>query len=176
MKIVQLDAAARVSTVALFERVVARMRETGLDQWDELYPDRAVLEADLRSGCAFGIQANGDAASGETALMAYVVLNGEQSEEYRAIPWRDADGCPLVIHRLCVDPLFRGRGAAKRLAAFAEDYARERQFTSIRLDAFSINPAALSLYESLGYGRLGEVQFRKGRFYCYEKILRGRAQ
>lgn len=148
------------------------MREEGIDQWDELYPDRAVLEGDLRSGAAFALfipPERQDPAGKRPA--AYVALNGEQSPEYAQVTWALSDESPLVIHRLCVDPRFRGLGAAKRLVLFAEDYARRHGHASIRLDAFSLNPAALSLYESLGYERRGEVFFRKGRFFCFEKGL-----
>lgn len=42
---------------------------------------------------------------------------------------------------------------------------------AVRLDAFSLNPYALRLYERLGYRKTGEVTFRKGVFYLYEKEL-----
>lgn len=161
--------------VALFARVVSSMREEGIDQWDELYPDRDVLERDLRAGEGFAlfpvIQGAGNPLRAAEEPAAYVALNGEESPEYSGVSWSLADESPLVIHRLCVDPRYRGRGAAKRLLSFAEDFAARGGRRSIRLDAFSLNPAALALYESLGYGRRGEVFFRKGRFVCFEKIL-----
>ncbi len=169
MEIKDLDPAFLPSVTALFARVVAHMRAAGIDQWDEIYPDAAVLEADLRSGAAFGLFAVENGLPGE--LRAYVTLNGEQDAAYGTVPWSEQNGRPLVIHRLCVDPVFRGKGAAKRLVAFAEAHAARFGHTSIRLDAFSLNPAALSLYDSLGYDWRGEVTFRKGLFRCYEKIL-----
>jgi len=42
---------------------------------------------------------------------------------------------------------------------------------SVRLDTFSENPAALRLYEKLGYKNTGRVNFRKGLFYLFEKSL-----
>jgi len=54
---------------------------------------------------------------------------------------------------------------------FAEEYARSSGYSSIRLDAFLQNKAALKLYEKRGYENVGTVVFRKGVFNCYEKIL-----
>ena len=54
---------------------------------------------------------------------------------------------------------------------FLEQSVLDRGLRAIRLDAFSLNPAALKLYESRGYERAGEIQFRKGLFYLYEKRL-----
>jgi ribosomal protein S18 acetylase RimI-like enzyme len=42
---------------------------------------------------------------------------------------------------------------------------------TVRLDAFSHNPAALKLYRRLNYCEVGFVDFRKGRFILFEKKL-----
>ncbi len=173
MTIEKIGIEACDTLVALFARVVDGMRSQGIDQWDERYPDRAVLEADLRAGVAFALFGDREESPRfqAGAPVGYVALNEEQSEEYRDVPWLENGGAPLVIHRLCVDPVFQGRGAAKTLLSFAETFALQTGHTSIRLDAFTQNPAALALYDSLGYDWRGEVTFRKGLFRCYEKIL-----
>ena len=99
------------------------------------------------------------------------MLNDEQSQEYNSLSWSDNTGKPLAVHRLCVSTAFQGKGVAKKLMWFAEDYARENKYSSIRLDAFINNKISVGLYDSLGYQRTGILQFRKGEFYCYEKVL-----
>jgi hypothetical protein len=42
---------------------------------------------------------------------------------------------------------------------------------AIRLDAFTLNPGAIRLYEGRGYRKAGSVRFRKGMFNCYEKAV-----
>ena len=37
---------------------------------------------------------------------------------------------------------------------FAEKYAKEKKFASVRLDTFSVNKRNLKFYESRGYQRL----------------------
>ncbi len=174
MRIEKIDPSGFESVVSLFARVVEGMRADGIDQWDEIYPDRAVLEADVRAGAGYALFGGG--VDGRpfpvSDPVGYIALNGDQPEEYRDVPWRETGGTPMVIHRLCVDPLFRGRGAAKTLLAFAETYARNVGHTSIRLDAFSLNPKALALYGTRGYEKRGQVRFRKGAFDCFEKILK----
>ncbi len=48
---------------------------------------------------------------------------------------------------------------------------RDRGIESVRLDAFSLNPYALRMYEGLGYKKVGEANWRKGLFYLFEKNL-----
>lgn len=44
--------------------------------------------------------------------------------------------------------------------------------SSIKLDAFTQNPIALSLYEKLGYKVKGYADWRKGKFVLMEKVLK----
>lgn len=52
-----------------------------------------------------------------------------------------------------------------------ESIIQSKGIETIRLDAFSQNPIALRMYENLGYKKVGEVNFRKGLFYLYEKKI-----
>ena len=147
----------------LVQNVIHHMRNQGIDQWDEFYPDKEILEKDIYNQQAFGYYE-------DNALCAYLTLNEEFDEEYLKVNWKTT-GKPLIIHRLFIQAEKQGKGIAKKLIDFAEAYAKEHQYQSLRLDAFSKNPGALHLYESRGYIKAGEVQFRKGTFYCYEKNI-----
>lgn len=152
------------SVISLFAEVIEDMEAAGIHQWDEYYPDRDILAADLAAGHAFGL------FEGDT-LVAYVALNEDEPEEYGTVVWA-CSGCRrLVVHRLCVKPSCRGRGYAKKLMAFTERLALDHGRASVRLDAFIPNRSAIALYEGLGYALRGRVRFRKGEFNCYEKEL-----
>ena len=71
-------------------------------------------------------------------------------------------------------PNYQGLGYAQQLMAFAETYAIENKFSSIRLDTFSQNKRNQKFYELRGYKRLGTIFFPKQSedpFYCYELVL-----
>ncbi|MBT8264540.1 MAG: GNAT family N-acetyltransferase, partial [Muriicola sp.] len=60
------------------------------------------------------------------------------------------------------------------LMDFAETYARENQFMSVRLDTFSKNERNQRFYEARGYQKLEEIYFpnqSKDPFYCYEFVF-----
>jgi ribosomal protein S18 acetylase RimI-like enzyme len=88
------------------------------------------------------------------------------------VKWEINSGKQLVVHRLCIDPKYQGQGIARTLMDYAEQYGKEQGYGSIRLDAFVNNPRACRLYEGLGYKAVGTVEFRKGKFYCFERELR----
>ncbi|MEO3946710.1 GNAT family N-acetyltransferase [Gorillibacterium sp. CAU 1737] len=162
------DEAAAI--MELVECARRHLRESGILQWDQHYPNREVIESDLEKGCLF-IWMEEDSHAG------IVVLNEEQDLEYSAIPWEDSDGRMLCLHRLIVHPGQQGKGFGKSLLQFAEQQARDGGYTSIRLDAYSGNPVALRLYEQHGYHKRGEVYFprRELPFLCYEKMVSSRS-
>jgi ribosomal protein S18 acetylase RimI-like enzyme len=152
------------SVMVLVKGAIEKMEREGIRQWDEIYPTKERFLADTSVNSLF-------AARVENMIAGVIVLNEIQSPEYGSIIWAESNGKPLIIHRLCVSPGFQGQGLAKKLMFFAEKYAREKKYNSIRLDAFVQNNISVGLYNSLGYLRRGQVRFRKGYFYCFEKIL-----
>jgi ribosomal protein S18 acetylase RimI-like enzyme len=143
----------------IFTRAVAQMNNTGINQWDELYPDEAILLEDIQKQQLYIFSVDGRPA-------ACVVLNEEQSEEYQEVQWQYTNGRIAVIHRVCVDPRLQNRGIAKKLLAQVEEMFKQQGYTSVRLDAFSQNPYSNRLYQGTGYVVRGEIFFRKGMFYC----------
>ena len=150
--------------VALYGAAAQDMREKGIDQWDEYYPDREILAEDVESGdMTLGLL--------DGRLACAWVVNREYEPEYELGAWEHTEGDFCVLHRLCVNPEMQGRGLARQAMARMEKNARDQGFDSVRLDVFSQNLHAQRLYERLGYRRTGEVRFRKGIFYLMEKKL-----
>lgn len=150
--------------VALYAAAAQDMRDHGIDQWDEYYPDREILSEDVESGnMVLGLL--------DGALACAYVVNRDYDPEYASGAWAHAQGRFCVLHRLCVNPAMQGKGLARQAMARMEKTAREQGFDSVRLDVFSQNLHAQRLYEGLGYRRTGEVRFRKGSFYLMEKAL-----
>jgi ribosomal protein S18 acetylase RimI-like enzyme len=163
---IRLAAVEDVDVVlALVRGCVDRMRRQGIEQWDDVYPDRETIEADVRACEAFV------ATTQETRLVGYVALGASQDPEYAEVPWEFTAGPTVVIHRLMIDPADQGRGFAKAIMDFAEKHALNSGYRTVRLDAFVGNPAALHLYERLGYRKAGTIRHRTGQFRCFEREL-----
>jgi ribosomal protein S18 acetylase RimI-like enzyme len=156
---------------AVLMRTKAELDTRGIHQWTAEYPNRAFLAEALADGSLHVLDANG-------TIVGLVVLDERQSSEWEAIPWQTAGGRALVIHALMVDPAAQGQGFGAALVASCERWATEQGYQSIRLDAFTGNPAALRLYEQRGYTYRSDVWFGhkpvgSERYACYEKPLGG---
>ncbi|GAA0850935.1 GNAT family N-acetyltransferase [Bifidobacterium pullorum subsp. gallinarum] len=152
--------------MGLIARCVQVMQAGGSDQWDEFYPNRDVIGEDLRKGTLF-------VAEGEGRILGIVVLDETQDEQYQTINWKQAEGPHLMMHRLAVDPKAQGKGIARKLVAFSEEYGIRGGYSSLRLDTYSKNASALKLYQGLGYDLRGEVNFpgRVASFPVFEKVF-----
>jgi ribosomal protein S18 acetylase RimI-like enzyme len=153
--------------MTLMRRVVPLMLATGNLQWDQNYPDEAVFRRDIDLKQLWIAEIGTDIAG-----IAAVTM--DQEPDYAQVGW-DIDEPAIVVHRLAVDPAFRGAGMAVALMQKAENVAVERGLTVLRVDTNTQNEATQRLFPKLGYQLAGEIslQFRPGlRFFCYEKRLR----
>jgi ribosomal protein S18 acetylase RimI-like enzyme len=153
--------------MGLMRRVVPLMLAAGNLQWDETYPDQAVLQRDIDLGQLW-------VADAETRIAGLAAVTMDQEPDYVQVGW-DINEPAVVVHRLAVDPAFRGAGIAGALMQKAEQVAAERGIIVLRVDTNTQNAATQRLFPKLGYQLAGEIdlQFRPGlRFFCYEKRLR----
>lgn len=148
----------------LYQAGIRGLLESGIFQWDALYPDQEILAEDVKKGEMYL------GWLGEQLACAYV-LNQECDPEYADGMWQYPGEPFRVVHRLCVDPACQGQGVGGQTMQHIEEMVRAAGVRVIRLDVFSRNPKALTLYENLGYCRVGHADWRKGRFYLMEKGL-----
>lgn len=149
---------------SIYRTAISRMQASGIDQWDDAYPTQAVIEQDI---------ANGEMTIGliDDIIACAFVLNKEQWEGYENGDWQYSNLPFSVLHRLCVNPIYQGKGVAKQAIRYIETFLKSEGVDVLRLDSFPQNLNAVKLYENQNYIKVGEAAFRKGIFYLYEKKL-----
>ncbi len=148
----------------IFRDAIAEMDRNGIPQWDELYPDWAILAEDISKDELF-VGMIGD------EIVSVFVINSEDQEGYENGKWQYPNTSFRIIHRLCVNPKFQNRGIGLETMRHIEAELKKEGVESVRFDAFTLNPFALRLYDKLGYKKVGYADFRKGRFVLMEKKL-----
>jgi len=150
----------------IIRNVVPAMRAAGNFQWDDTYPNPGAFEKDIALDQLWVAEVDDDIAG-------LAAITTEQYPEYAEVGL-DITETAIVVHRLAVDPKFRGRGIAAALLMQAEQEAVKRGIAVLRIDTNTLNQATQALFPKLGYVFAGEIglEFRPGlRFYCYEKRL-----
>jgi ribosomal protein S18 acetylase RimI-like enzyme len=141
--------------------------EQGIFQWNEEYPKREDLLEDLELQELWKLE-------NENSIIGLIVLTENEDAEYQDVKWLTKNHKNLYIHRLAIHPDFQGKGYAQKLMDFAEKYALDNSYNSIRLDTFSQNKRNQQFYEQRNYIKLESIYFPNQSafpFYCYEKII-----
>lgn len=152
--------------VDLCKECSRNMMENSIDQWDEIYPNQKIFLDDIKNNSLY-LALSDNVAD----ITGCIVFNEYQDPEYQEIPWQYTGDKIGVVHRLMVHPKYEGKGIAQSLVKHIEDLARNRNYQAIRLDTFTRNPRAVNFYHKLGYEVRGKVTFRKGEFFCCEKLM-----
>ncbi len=151
----------------LTEVCAIAMQQKKIYQWNEYYPSLEKLEKDIQKKELYVLEEG-------QKIYGMIVLTPEMDEEYIPIDWLTDNHNNLYIHRLATHPEVWGKGYGQKLMNFAENFAREHGYASVRLDTFSQNKRNQKFYEQRGYERLGDIYFPKQSedpFHCYELVL-----
>ncbi|UCD60616.1 MAG: GNAT family N-acetyltransferase [Flavobacteriaceae bacterium] len=143
------------------------MEKIGIFQWNEVYPSRAAFEKDISRKELFVLKS-------ENKIIGCITITPIMDDEYIPVKWLTPNENSIYIHRLAVQPEYQGKGYAQQLMHFAENFARENKYISVRLDTFSQNKRNQKFYEQRGYQKLENIYFPKQSdypFYCYELVL-----
>lgn len=110
---------------ALTKSCAKHMIKKGIFQWNEKYPSKEVLQKDIELQQIWKLQV-------DNKIIGSIVLTKLEDKEYKNVKWLTNNYKNLYIHRLAVLPNFQGKGYAQKLMNFAENYAKEHNFKSIR--------------------------------------------
>ncbi|PCI35454.1 MAG: GNAT family N-acetyltransferase [Flavobacteriaceae bacterium] len=154
--------------IQLLKRCALDLQKQHIYQWNENYPSLEIIETDILLQQLFVLKNN-------EKIIGTIVLSPLIDEEYKAINWKDQNQKALYIHRLAIDPSAQKKGHAQRLMDFAENFAFENKYHSIRLDTFSKNERNQQFYLKRGYQKVGSIFLTSqsdAPFYCYEKHVK----
>ncbi len=116
-------------------------------RWEkEGYPTRETAIAGFNEENLYVYEEDGE-------ILASMILNQKQPEEYGGIPWNERlpSRQVLVVHTLCVRPSKAGLGIGTRMVRYSVEVAGLLGCKAIRLDTGRQNIPAIRLYERNGF-------------------------
>ena len=132
----------------------------GINQWQDGYPNREVIEEDVRLGQSYVLVKDG-AVIGTFAL----ITNGDPT--YDVIEhghWMTGDDNRNynAVHRVAIAVSSRGSGASTALIGFAADLTRMAGKTSVRIDTHEGNRVMRRMLEKHGFVHCGTIYLANG--------------
>jgi GNAT superfamily N-acetyltransferase len=149
----------------ILQQAILRRKEDGSKQWQDGYPNPEVVQKDIEKGEGFVLVA------GETIIgYSAVLINDEPAYATIEGKWL-TNGDFVVLHRVAISEKYLGKGLAKMILKYIEDFALSNNIHSIKADTNFDNIAMMKIFENSGYTYCGEVFFRGSSRKAYEKVL-----
>ena len=167
----------------IIEKVKSKFKKIGLDQWQNGYPDRKVIENDVKKGISYvleNFEKKGNKLKIENSgqILGTIVLSPEKEMPYSKIEgkWTSNDDY-MVIHRLAVDTTVKNKGIATKILEFSEKECIKNKILSIKTDTHENNEPMKKFLEKNGFSYCGVIYLDKEpdageKRIAYEKIIK----
>jgi RimJ/RimL family protein N-acetyltransferase len=144
------------------------LREKGIDQWQNNYPNKEIVEEDIARGINYILLK-------DDIIIGTVVLTFAGEETYKRI-YKGQWLCNqdyAVVHRIAVARAFMGQGYGSIILKELEKLCLEKGFYCIRVDTHEENRAMQKLLENRGFHYCGIIYLKDGaKRLAFEKHLK----
>ncbi|WP_297517948.1 GNAT family N-acetyltransferase [uncultured Clostridium sp.] len=143
------------------------IKSQDIDQWQNGYPNSETIKDDIKNGVSYVLEEEGN-------IVATTVISFDGEPTYDKI----YDGAWLsnynfaVIHRIAVNNDYKGRGLAGKLIKETENFCKEKNLKSIRIDTHTKNLAMQNSVKKNGFEYCGIIYVRDGsERVAFEKLI-----
>ncbi|MBN1184778.1 MAG: GNAT family N-acetyltransferase [Bacteroidales bacterium] len=167
MKIELAKTVDLIDVYYLFKECAKDMNQRGAFHWNQYYPSMDLIDQQIKKEALYIIKHLG-------VCVGCMVLNDNPLSEFKEISWSSGSQKNLNIQWLAIHPMWKDKDIDSQLIKFADDFAKEKGFDSIRLNVHASNEVNQKTYNSNGYNEKGEVYmpFQKTPFKCFEKLIK----
>ena len=155
----------------IFEEARGTIAKLGIDQWQDGYPSRAVIAADIEKKISYCVEIDGQICATFVLVDDGEILydkiydghwlTGDESQDY------------VAIHRVAVSVVRRGSGISTAMINYAADYANELGRASLRIDTHEGNVVMRRMLEKHEFVHCGTIYLETGEVrVAYEKLLK----
>ena len=166
MTIRKTDSSDIVALCKIFDEARKTIAALGIDQWQNGYPSREVIEGDISKEQSFCVADEG----GIIATFA-LIYDGEPTyDKIYEGEWLDADAEYVAMHRVAISVACRGRGVSTKIVGFAENEVKKLGRKYLRIDTHRGNVVMRRMLEKHGFIYRGIIYLENGdERVAYEK-------
>ncbi|NLL66093.1 MAG: GNAT family N-acetyltransferase [Clostridiaceae bacterium] len=143
------------------------LRNAGVNQWQNDYPDRNILESDIDRKIGYVL-------INDAAIVATVAVSFNDEKTYEKIyegNWITDDEY-AVIHRIAVDNNFKGQRLSSIIISKVEEICLNRNIHSIKVDTHRKNVSMRKMLSNNDFKYCGIIYLEDGsERVAYEKII-----
>lgn len=149
----------------ILKHAIERRKIEGSNQWQDGYPNIDILKKDLAKKAGYVLTDN-------KSIVGYCAILINDEPEYANIEGKWLTNSDFVVyHRVAIAENYLGKGCAKLMLKYIEEFALKNKISSIKADTNFDNEPMKRIFTQLGYAYCGEVYFRGSPRKAYEKVL-----
>lgn len=156
--------------MTLFEEARHTIAALGINQWQDGYPNREVIQNDMKRGDAHVVVVDGEVC-GTFAM----IRDGEPTyDRIDGGHWLTGDDNRnyMAIHRVAISVAKRGSGLSTAILTHAAEEARNSGMISLRIDTHEGNRVMRRMLEKHGFQYCGVIWLQNGDpRVAYEKTV-----
>lgn len=142
------------------------LKEEGIDQWQNNYPNQQTIKNDIQNNNLFVLQ-----LGNKIRAAAAIIFGRDPFYDQIEGSWI-SKGDYGVIHRAAVADEYKGQGLMGKFFKKTYQLALKKEVRSIRIDTHQDNSAMLKAVKKEGFKYCGVIYVRDGsKRLAYEKII-----
>jgi ribosomal protein S18 acetylase RimI-like enzyme len=128
----------------LFEQAILYQKKNNYPIWEGY--DKTILQKDIENRRQYKIMKDSKIAC------IFSVLYSDE------LIWADMEkGNAIYLHRIAVNPDFKGNKLFEKILDWAIQHAKEKKRDFLRMDTWANNPNIIAYYQTYGFNFLGEI-------------------
>jgi RimJ/RimL family protein N-acetyltransferase len=140
------------------------LRDCGVDQWQNGYPDEACIRNDIEGGKGFFVEEDGK-------KLGYLCIDFDGEPAYDTLKGEWGTDEPYVVmHRMAFSEDARGKGLSSEAFRLIEEYSRPRVH-SFRVDTDDDNERMKHILDKNGFTYRGTIWFDNSVKIAYDKTI-----
>lgn len=152
----------------LYEQARTSMRQNGIDQWQNGYPNEDTLTLDISRGISIVCESEGKILATAAAYTGHEPTY----DRIRDGCWRSENDIYGIIHRIAVSPDAKQKGTASAIVHYVESLSRSLHLSSMRCDTHRDNYLMQGMLRKNGYEACGVICLEDGSERIgFEKLL-----
>lgn len=152
--------------MTLIHQAQKYFKETGIDQWQDGYPQETNIHDDIKKSCSYVLE--------DEKIIGTMYFAIEDDPSYFIIKgqWLTQNQPYAVIHRIVVDENHKGQNLAKKLLDYAINECQKNHIHSIRIDTHHDNLSMQRFLTKNDFHACGEITLESGALRIgFEKII-----
>ena len=164
------EAADIPALMEIFSEARKTIAALGIDQWQNGYPNAAVISSDMALSQSYLVESEG------RVIATFAMLTGGEPTYDKIFhgEWRVACGREnyIALHRVAISVASRGKGISTKIVEFAKECARSLGRASVRIDTHEGNAVMRRMLEKHGFIHCGTILLESGEArVAYEYAL-----